>query len=64
MDAEFLSPDFKIILEARYEGIFTDLRQVAYSFLGVLGKVNDRFFLNLEYRSLLSVEDKEVDKNL
>lgn len=64
IDAEFLNPEFQIILEDRYEGVVTDLRQAAYSFSGVVGEVNDRFFLNLNYRSSLSVEDKEVGTNL
>lgn len=57
IDAEFLDPNFDIILEDRYEGVNTDLRQVSYSFSGVTGEVHDRFFLKLNRRAALSVED-------
>lgn len=57
IDAEFLDPTFDIILEDTYEGINTDLRQVAYSFSGTTGEVHDRFFLNLNKRAALNVED-------
>ncbi|MBC8755732.1 T9SS type A sorting domain-containing protein [Kordia sp. YSTF-M3] len=60
IDAEFLSTDFDIILEDTSQGTFTDLRQTGYTFSGVIGEVNDRFFLNLNYRSgTLSIEDLE-----
>lgn len=63
IDAEFLSPDFEIILEDTYLNTFTDLRQTSYTFLGVIGEVNDRFSLNLNYRSgTLSIEDIEATK--
>lgn len=57
IDAEFLDPTFDIILEDTYEGINTDLRQVSYSFSGTIGEVHDRFFLNLNKRQALNVED-------
>jgi hypothetical protein len=63
IDAEFLSPTFDIILEDTYQGTFTNLRQTGYTFSGVIGEVNDRFFLNLNYRSgTLSIEDIERTK--
>ncbi len=57
IDAEFLDPNFDIILEDRYEGVNTDLRQVSYSFSGITGEVHDRFFLKLNRRAALSIED-------
>lgn len=57
IDAEYLNPEFDIILEDRYEGIFTDLRQTTYSFTTTPTEENDRFFLKVESRSTLSVED-------
>ncbi|WP_298422273.1 T9SS type A sorting domain-containing protein [uncultured Kordia sp.] len=62
IDAEFLDPDFDIILEDRYEGLFTDLRQTNYSFTGMVGEFNNRFFLKLDRRASLGVED--IHKNL
>ncbi|WP_430411970.1 T9SS type A sorting domain-containing protein [Kordia sp.] len=57
IDAEFLDPTFDIILEDRYEGLFTDLRQTTYSFAGTIGEFNDRFFLKLDRRASLSIKD-------
>ncbi|MFK7748630.1 MAG: T9SS type A sorting domain-containing protein [Kordia sp.] len=61
IDAEFLSPDFDIILEDTQENIFTDLRQVPYTFSGMTGEAHNRFFLNLQYRSgTLNIEDQQA----
>ncbi|WP_298422270.1 T9SS type A sorting domain-containing protein [uncultured Kordia sp.] len=57
IDAEYLNPDFDIILEDRYNGTFTDLRQVSYTFTTSPVEENDRFFLNIHSRSTLDVED-------
>ncbi|WP_298518769.1 T9SS type A sorting domain-containing protein [uncultured Kordia sp.] len=59
IDAEFLSPDFDIILEDRDQNVFTDLRQTAYTFSGVTGELHDRFFLNLDYHNTLDIIDVE-----
>ena len=65
IDAEFLNPEFAIILEDTYLNTLTNLRQTGYSFQGVVGEVNDRFILNLDYRnSSLSVEDNEAKSDL
>jgi hypothetical protein len=55
IDAEFLSPNFDIILEDSYQNTFTDLRQGNYTFSGITGEVHDRFFLNLNYNNTLSL---------
>ena len=60
IDAEYLNPAFDIILEDRYEGIFTDLRQTTYSFTTTPTEENDRFFLKVQSRNTLSVEDVEA----
>ncbi|WP_298518772.1 T9SS type A sorting domain-containing protein [uncultured Kordia sp.] len=60
IDAEYLSQDFDIILEDRYQGTFTDLRQTAYTFTTSPTEENDRFFINVQYRNTLSVEDVEI----
>ncbi|MFK7748631.1 MAG: T9SS type A sorting domain-containing protein [Kordia sp.] len=60
IDAEYLSEDFDIILEDRYEGVFTDLRQAAYTFTTSPTEENDRFFINVQYKNTLSVEDLEI----
>lgn len=57
IDAEYLNPDFDIILEDRYEGTFTDLRQISYSFTTSPTEENDRFFINVQSRNTLSVDD-------
>lgn len=57
IDAEYISEDFDIILEDRYEGTFTDLRQASYTFATSPTEENDRFFLNMQYRNTLSVSD-------
>lgn len=64
IDAEFLSPDFDIVLEDTYLNVLTDLRQTNYSF-NVTAPVeeNDRFFLRLDHRSTLSIEDIQEDTN-
>lgn len=58
IDAEFLNPDFDIILEDMQENVFTDLRQTGYTFSGVTGEAHDRFRLNLDYRSTLDVQEE------
>ena len=60
IDAEYLSQDFDIILEDRYEGTFIDLRQTSYTFTTSPTEENDRFFLNVQYRNTLNVEAFEV----
>ncbi len=60
IDAEFLSPDFNIILEDTYQGTFTDLRQTGYTFSGVIGEVHDRFFLNLNYNNTLHTDNVQA----
>jgi len=60
IDAEFLDPNFDIILEDRTLNTFTDLRQVAYTFQGVAGEDNSRFYLHLEQRTL-NTEDFQLD---
>jgi len=60
IDAEFLSPDFDIILEDTYLTTFTDLRQTGYTFPGVVGEVNDRFFLNLNYNNTLHTDNVQA----
>jgi hypothetical protein len=60
IDAEYLSQDFDIILEDRYQGTFTDLRQTSYTFTTSPTEENDRFFLNVQYKNTLSIEDIEV----
>lgn len=57
IDAEFLDPNFDIILEDSQQNVFTDLRQSSYTFSAMTGEVHDRFSLNLDYRSTLSVEE-------
>jgi hypothetical protein len=57
IDAEFLSPNFDIILEDSYENEFTDLRQANYTFSGITGEAHDRFNLNLNYRNTLTVSE-------
>ncbi|WP_420574748.1 LamG-like jellyroll fold domain-containing protein [Kordia sp.] len=57
IDAEYLSEDFDIVLEDRYENTFTDLRQTSYSFTTSPTEENDRFFLKAQYRNTLSIED-------
>jgi hypothetical protein len=60
IDAEYLSQDFDIILEDRYQGTFTDLRQTAYTFTTSPTEENDRFFLNIQYRNTLSIDEVEI----
>lgn len=60
IDAEYLSQDFDIILEDRYENTFTDLRQSSYTFTTSPTEENDRFFINAQYRNTLSIEDLEI----
>ncbi|EDP97730.1 T9SS type A sorting domain-containing protein [Kordia algicida OT-1] len=57
IDAEFLNPNFDIILEDTQENILTDLRQTSYTFSGVIGEAHSRFYLNLVYRNTLSIND-------
>jgi hypothetical protein len=57
IDAEFLDPNFDIILEDTYQSISTDLRQTGYTFSGITGETHDRFFLNLVYRNTLNVDE-------
>ncbi|WP_157560219.1 T9SS type A sorting domain-containing protein [Kordia algicida OT-1] len=57
IDAEYISDDFDIVLEDRYESTFTDLRQTSYTFTTNPTEENDRFFLKVQYRNTLSVED-------
>lgn len=63
IDAEFLNPDFDIILEDRKRGIYTNLRQVGYAFGGEVEEVNDRFYLHLDYRSTLGVDEFQQNEN-
>ncbi|WP_420574747.1 hypothetical protein [Kordia sp.] len=60
IDAEFLSPDFDIILEDTQENIFTDLRQSGYTFSGVTGEIHNRFYLNLDYRNTLDIHETSI----
>ena len=60
IDAEYLDQDFDIILEDRYNGSFTDLRQSSYTFTTNPTEENDRFFLNIQSRNTLSVSDIEL----
>ncbi|PTX60925.1 putative secreted protein (Por secretion system target) [Kordia periserrulae] len=60
IDVEYLSQDFDIILEDRYQGTFTDLRQTAYTFTTSPTEENDRFFLNIQYRNTLSIDDVQI----
>lgn len=57
IDAEFLDPNFDIILEDSHQNVFTDLRQTGYTFSGITGETHDRFFLNLVYRNTLSLDE-------
>ncbi|WP_046756909.1 T9SS type A sorting domain-containing protein [Kordia jejudonensis] len=57
IDAEYLDPNFDIILEDRYKGIFTDLRQTSYSFTTTPTEENDRFFIHIQSRTTLSVDE-------
>ncbi|MCH2194082.1 LamG-like jellyroll fold domain-containing protein [Kordia sp.] len=61
IDAEYLSEDFDIILEDRYQGTFTDLRQTAYTFTTSQTEENDRFFINVQYRNTLNINDLEIE---
>ncbi|MCH2194083.1 T9SS type A sorting domain-containing protein [Kordia sp.] len=63
IDAEFLSPDFDIILEDRDQNVFTDLRQTGYTFSGTTGEEHDRFFLNLDYLNALEINHSEKKSN-
>lgn len=63
IDADYLSQDFDIILEDRYQGTFTDLRQAAYTFTSNPTEENDRFFLNVQYRNTLNIEPVEAIAN-
>lgn len=60
IDAEFLSPDFDIILEDTQENVFTDLRQTGYTFAGVTGEAHNRFYLNLDYRNTLDIKEELI----
>ncbi|MCH2194081.1 T9SS type A sorting domain-containing protein [Kordia sp.] len=62
IDAEYLSQDFDIILEDRYEGTFTDLRQTGYVFTTSPTEENDRFFLKAQYRNTLGIEDIDTSE--
>lgn len=57
IDAEYLSTDFDIILEDRYEGIFTNLRETSYTYTTGVVEENNRFFLRVERQTPLSIED-------
>lgn len=63
IDAEYLSQDFDIILEDRYDGMFTDLRQTSYTFTTSPTEENDRFFLKIQYRNTLSIEDVQISED-
>ncbi|WP_238528720.1 LamG-like jellyroll fold domain-containing protein [Kordia algicida OT-1] len=63
IDAEYISDDFDIVLEDRYESTFTDLRQTSYTFTANPTEENDRFFLKVQYRNTLSVEDVVVSED-
>ncbi|MEM6685560.1 MAG: hypothetical protein AAF617_07155 [Bacteroidota bacterium] len=58
IDAEFLSTDFDIILEDSQQNIFTDLRQTSYTFSGITGEIHNRFYLNLDYRNALNIQEE------
>ena len=60
IDAEFIDSNFDIILEDRTLNIFTDLRQVAYTFPGVAGEENNRFYLHFDQR-ILNTEDFQLN---
>jgi len=60
IDAEYLSQDFDIVLEDRYQSTFTDLRQTSYTFTTSPTEENDRFFLQLQYRNTLSVGEVDL----
>jgi hypothetical protein len=60
IDAEYVSQEFDIILEDRYQNTFTDLRQTAYTFTTSPTEENDRFFINIQYRNTLSINDLEI----
>jgi hypothetical protein len=61
IDAEFLDSNFDIILEDRTLNIFTDLRQVNYTFPAVAVEENSRFYLHLNQRTLY-IEDLQQDE--
>ncbi|MEM6685559.1 MAG: T9SS type A sorting domain-containing protein [Bacteroidota bacterium] len=63
IDAEYLSQDFDIILEDRYQGTFTDLRQTSYTFTTSPTEENDRFFLQVQYRNTLNIDDVEISED-
>ena len=62
IDAEYLSQDFDIILEDRYEGTFTDLRQTGYVFTTSPTEENNRFFLKVQYRNTLGINDVNISE--
>lgn len=62
IDAEYLNSNFDILLEDRYKGIFTDLRQTSYTFTTTPVEENDRFFIKVQGRNTLSVEDVSTGK--
>mmetsp|Transcript_17990 Transcript_17990/g.44942 ORF Transcript_17990/g.44942 Transcript_17990/m.44942 type:complete len:814 (+) Transcript_17990:119-2560(+) len=64
IDAEFLDSSFDIILEDRTLNTFTDLRQVAYTFQGVSGEDNNRFYLHLDQRTLNTEDFQLNDTNI
>ena len=53
IDAEFIDPNFDIILEDTYQSTFTDLRQSAYNFSATTGEDHNRFQLNFSNRNAL-----------
>lgn len=61
IDAEFIDPNFDIILEDTYQNTFTDLRQISYSFSGEIGEVHNRFKINFDNRSTL--DDHQIEEN-
>ncbi|AXG67946.1 hypothetical protein KORDIASMS9_00128 [Kordia sp. SMS9] len=63
IDAEYLSQDFDIILEDRYQGTFTDLRQTSYTFTTSPTEENDRFFIQVQYRNTLSIDELDIEPN-
>jgi len=63
IDAEFINPNFDIILEDTTLGTFTDLRLISYSFdVITLAEENDRFYLHFNFLTPLSSKDLVAEK--
>lgn len=58
IDAEFINPNFDIILEDATLGTFTDLRLLNYAFdVVTAAEENNRFYLHFNYLTPLTIDD-------